>query len=70
LKQFVNSLEKALPTDDSWGPVLEGFQNLRYHRSVTKALEERNLAISSLQLASQLGERLTGGVGLLERRRA
>ena len=43
LNCFFNALESALMADDTWGPILQRYQDLRFRQDVQIALKEKHL---------------------------
>lgn len=61
LRRFFNSLENALVADSVWGPLLERYYELRFHKEeVGRGLAERRLDIPTPQLVRQLNAQLIG----------
>jgi formylglycine-generating enzyme required for sulfatase activity len=61
LRRFFNALEGTLLADETWGPILERFQELRFRQDVLESLEERQLDVPPRQLVSALNAQLSGG---------
>jgi formylglycine-generating enzyme required for sulfatase activity len=60
LRHFFSALENALLADETWGPVLERYEQLRFREDVLAALHERQLDVSSRQVVSMVNAQLTG----------
>jgi formylglycine-generating enzyme required for sulfatase activity/energy-coupling factor transporter ATP-binding protein EcfA2 len=60
LRRFFNALEGALLVDETWGPLLERFQALRFRQDVLAVLEDRGLDVPPGELVSRLNAELTG----------
>jgi hypothetical protein len=60
LRRFFMALENALLADETWGPPLDRYQELRFRGDVLVALRERKLDVSSRQVVSILNAQLTG----------
>jgi len=60
LRRFFNALEGALMAEETWGPLLENFQALRFREDVLAAFEERRLDVPPRQLVAALNAQLTG----------
>ncbi|MGD9099060.1 MAG: NACHT domain-containing protein, partial [Anaerolineae bacterium] len=60
LRRFFATLENALLADETWGPLLERFQDLRFRRDVTEALQERRLDVPTVRLVSTVSAQLDG----------
>ncbi len=61
LRKFFSDLETALLMDDTWGPMLERFQEVRFRQDVQAALAEHRLDVSPHELVHSLNARLSGG---------
>ncbi len=61
LRRFFSALENALLADETWGPVLDRYQELRFRGDVLAALTEQQLDVPPRQLVSALNAQLTGG---------
>jgi formylglycine-generating enzyme required for sulfatase activity len=60
LRRFFAALENALLADETWGPLLERFQDLRFRRDVSAALQQRRLDVPTVHLVSTVGAQLDG----------
>jgi len=60
LRRFFSALENALLADETWGPLLERFQDLRFQKDTVKALQERRLDTPTPRLVSTLNAQLHG----------
>jgi formylglycine-generating enzyme required for sulfatase activity/energy-coupling factor transporter ATP-binding protein EcfA2 len=60
LRRFFAALENALLADETWGPLLERFQDLRFRRDVSAALQARRLDVPTTRLVSTLNAQLHG----------
>ena len=54
LRRFFSALENALLADETWGPILKRFQDLRFRRDVLKVLEEKRLDAPMRQIVIQV----------------
>jgi hypothetical protein len=60
LRRFFAALENALLADETWGPLLERFQDLRFRRDTVEALKARQLDTPVARLVSTVSARLYG----------
>lgn len=60
LRQFFNTLESELLLDETWGPLLQSFQDLRYRRDVEQVLQQRQVDLSAEQFVQRLDVQLDG----------
>jgi len=67
LRRFFNALEGALLADETWGPILERYQALRFRQDALAALRERNLDVPPRELVSTLNAQLTGSGAVAQR---
>ena len=69
LRRFFNALEIALLADETWGPILKRFQDLRFRRDVLKALEEKRLDTPMRQIVLAVQRPFDGRRGHCARRK-
>jgi len=67
LRRFFNALEGALLADETWGPILERYQALRFRQDALAALRERKLDVPPRELVSTLNAQLTGSGAVAQR---
>ena len=60
LRRFFSTLEITLLSDETWGPILERYQAMRFRQDVMKALEERELDVSQRRVVSMVNAELRG----------
>jgi len=60
LRRFFNALEGRLLADETWGPVLERYQELRFREDVLKALRERQMDVPAGDLVAHMDAALVG----------
>ncbi|MBN2548482.1 MAG: SUMF1/EgtB/PvdO family nonheme iron enzyme, partial [Anaerolineales bacterium] len=60
LRRFFRAFEHALMEDETLGPLLERYQNLRYRQDVQAALKERHLPANDRLLVPSLSAQLHG----------
>jgi formylglycine-generating enzyme required for sulfatase activity len=60
LRRFFSALENALLGDETWGPVLDRYQELRFRGDVLEALREQNLDVPPRQIVSTVNAQLSG----------
>ncbi len=68
LRRFFSVLENALLADESWGPVLERYQALRFRQEALAALRQRGLDVPPRELVMRLSAKLSGSGGLAQGR--
>lgn len=61
LRRFFSALENALMLDETWGPVLDRYQELLFWDDVVDALRQRQLDVPPRQVVSMLNAQLVGG---------
>ncbi|RLC93385.1 MAG: hypothetical protein DRI77_11980 [Chloroflexi bacterium] len=66
LRRFFSALENALLADETWGPLLERYQALRFRQDVLDALQARKLDVPPRQLVSTLNAQLTGSGAIVQ----
>jgi formylglycine-generating enzyme required for sulfatase activity len=60
LRRFFSALENALLADETWGPLLERYEQLRFREDVLAALREQRLDVPSRQVVSMVNAQLSG----------
>ena len=60
LRKFYYILEMALTEDDTWGPILERYRNLRNQKETQEALSKRGWPDSDQKLIQQVSNLLYG----------
>jgi formylglycine-generating enzyme required for sulfatase activity len=60
LRRFFSTLENSLLADETWGPLLERYEQLRFREDVLAALRKRQLDVPSRQVVSMVNAQLSG----------
>jgi formylglycine-generating enzyme required for sulfatase activity/energy-coupling factor transporter ATP-binding protein EcfA2 len=60
LRRFFSTLENSLLADETWGPLLDRYQELRFRGDVLAALREHKLDVPARQVVSMVNAQLTG----------
>ena len=60
LRRFFSVLESTLLADETWGPLLQRYQELRFRQDVVEALRRRQMDTPSSRLVSLLSAELHG----------
>ncbi|MCP4211779.1 MAG: SUMF1/EgtB/PvdO family nonheme iron enzyme [Halieaceae bacterium] len=58
-RRFFTSLEQGLMHDETWGPIVQRYQDLRYRQAVLQALAQKHLDLPPQQLVHQINAHLT-----------